>query len=225
MDNKNIEKTDDLDEKQYSQERIDNHFSPNIERPFNFDVQTTDLAQKNQFQESISFDKKYQNKDFGEYRIRPLRKNNIENKVSNFTLINKLNFFNSLTLNVLFLVAVSLIYSFNRDMFNSNIVQLAILIGCAVIFQCCFVYQLLRYLGNKDKKTIFKFEKEKFFNSLFIGIIAMLVVVSVNILFGLKLTNITEYLGSLVIPIILFCGLILSPITKIILNKFNIFNK
>ncbi|MBQ0017326.1 MAG: helix-turn-helix transcriptional regulator [Clostridiales bacterium] len=186
------------------------------------------IKENNTFTEKESFDKKCAKRgfNFNDYEIKYLRKNNLEQKVSRFTKINKLNFANSLcvsTLALLFVIALMVAYGKTYSTFAP--LQLTFFIISLILPVAYVSFYLVRFIKNKDERKEYKFEKELFSTSLFLGILAIVILFCINLIFGLSFGSIFEFSGSLISLSINVVMFILSPIIKICFSKITYFSK
>ena len=207
----------------------DNYYGPfnelkpkeEVEQPKQFNYQT-----QKQFNSSVSFDKKCAEKYFNlsDYQIRYARKNNVENKPTDYTSINKLNLFSSC---LILLVAAVMAFSLTAITINnfSSVYQVLGLVVGSLAFISFIIKQCFGYFVDKNKKIIFKFEKDFFITSLFLCTLLIVILFCLNMIFGMNFINILNYTGSFIIPCVYLVMVIIYPIIKLFLVKFSFFNK
>lgn len=173
------------------------------------------------------FDEKYSQPtpSVNNYKIRYLRKNNIEETPTNFTSINKLNLTVSGLIGTILLLLTLCLFLINREKLIISPIQNSFIIINVVVFVAFIFYFLINYLKDKDYKIEYEFNSKKFKFGLFLGILIVIVIIVVNILCGINFSNILDYSGTMIIPLIDTILLSLFPIIKYLFNKIPYYAK
>lgn len=198
---------------------IDN-FGGNSE--FNAPVQQNFDTQNN-----LSFDKKQRmmGTNFNSYEIRYLRKNNLEQKLTKFTAINKLNLTTNLIISLIALIITAGLYLGLKSSANFSPLQKGMFIANLVIIVLFAGISSVILLSNKNKRIIYSFEKSFFVNAIFLGLLFSAIVLCSNLLFGMQMNKVLSYCGSFILPLVDALIVMLIPVLKVMLNKIPYYAK
>ncbi len=159
------------------------------------------------------------------YKIRYLRKNNVETAPTKFTAINKLN----LSVFALFcLISIGLTLGlFFGVSAHTNITpaQNAFYIINIVLCVTILFYYVVNFIKDKDYKIEYEFNKKYLIKSLVLCALLIVAVVILNIVCGMTAENIMQYSASLIIPTADLVMIGLMPVIKHLFNKIPYYAK
>lgn len=208
--------TDKQPHKQYFNNQLDDNLANDEYISQNYDTSSAPFDQKAQ-QNNVNQNKPLMTNN---YHIRYLRKNNIDLSPSNYIAINKLNFGVMLLICLTGLaVTLGLFFGISANTKISPIQNACYIINI-VIFVTILFYYLVMFLKDKNYKTTYNFDKNKFKLRLFLSILIILTIIGANVLMGLTTKNIISFVPTLILPIIDMILFVLAPIFKKIFNKF-----
>lgn len=207
--------------------RIDDIYE--MQNAYNSNNQEDDLAIPNQKFDTlnnVSFDKKYNNLennfDVPNYKIRYHQRSS-EKRQSKYLLANKLNLISTLMLCMLLAICNTITLLISKSL-NSPNFQIVFCNIFYVIIAICLLVYLIIYIKNPSKRT-YKLCKYDIIISASLSALIVVLTFMFNILAGMTLINLSEYLASLVMPIFFSIALLLSHATKKVLSKSSKFYK
>lgn len=178
-------------------------------------------------EEKIPFDVKYAKMkyDLNDYKIRNHRKSSVENKVTRFIAINKLNLAVYSIYSLISFLLTFVVYITVNSLNMMPEGQMFFYILCFIFPLIMFGIHLLIFAQNKFKRIRYKSAKDDILNYLFLSVIAIVLLFAFNMLFGMTLNNIGQHMASFVIPVVDILLLSLSPLAKSILARNSYFSK
>lgn len=188
----------------------------------------TNSANYSQKTDKMSFDKKYANAnnkfEVPDYEVRYFRKNNVQNNVSKFLSINKLNLVQSFILSLLICLITTVLLVVVATKVEISGFQMFMYILSYLIAFGILIFNFLKYASNKNKK-IQKLPRHESMYSTFVAIVLVILSLAINLFMGMNFDNIVAYFGSLLLPIFYALIILINyPLKKFLSKSASFYN-
>ncbi len=169
--------------------------------------------------ETIPFDQKYAQTafDIQDYEVRYYQKPSAQQKITKFVAINKLSLLISAILTILLLTTNSMLLVMFDGIFNN--LQLIFLVVGFIAPVLYLLWNILKYLVDKDKRKLQQKTSQSFANNLFVSVIIVMLSIAINMFLGMNFQNISEFLLSFYVPVAFACAVVVEPIIRHFFGK------
>jgi len=219
----NVNKTLEPEKVEYTQEPTDyNSYENNYAPQYN-----QNYEEEPAYTETYSIPNRRQQKVFDcKYEVRRYNKNTEESKQKlKFVAINKINLFvNCILAFIMLSLEVVTALFLDKQIQSPGFTQYFVYITMALIIVGLVVFSYLKYRDDPDKRFVFN---DNFSQTLFIdictGLVLLLLIFSINYFCGMKIATISDYATTLYVPACISVALILKPLIRKCLEKFDYF--
>ena len=219
----NINKTLEPEKVEYTQQPADyNDYDNNYNQQYN-----QNYEEEPSFNETYSIPNRRQQKVFEcKYEVRRYNKNTEDSKQKlKFVAINKINLFvNCILAFIMLSLEVVTALFLDKHIQSPGFTQYFVYILMALIIVGLVVVSYLKYRDDPDKRFVFN---DNFSQTLFIdictGLVLLLLIFSINYFCGMKIATISDYATTLYVPACISVALILKPLIRKCLEKFDYF--
>ncbi len=176
---------------------------------------------------NLSFDKKFANDNNNfyvpDYDVKYFKK--YDNSMnSKYVSINKLNLIASSIMCIIIYILTTLTIIITASITQVKGIQTALFIISYIASVVILIFDLIKYLINKHKKTQNLNSNERV-NNIAISIILIVLSVTINIIAGLNIYNLSNYIASFFVPLWYSIVLLIKFPLKKFLSKFANFYK
>lgn len=180
-----------------------------------------------QNKENIAFDQKYamQSVDIDNYPVRYYKKIDLNNKVTRYLLVNKLDYIATILTCILMLGLICASYLIVNNINKVELLQSYFYIGAITVSILILIYSATKYATNKFRRIALTQYSSGFVNTLFLVIILVVLTYAINMFYGLNLTNIYKYAGSFIAYIIIAICFLIKPLISLALVRNEKFYK
>ena len=140
-----------------------------------------------------------------------------QNQTKCFLYVNKLALFANSIFCSLSILVILLSLILNVNLLSSTVNLVVFICGIAVVITN-LVFSLFMYFNNKTKKIYFD-NLINITNNLLISLMFIFILIIVNIIFGMRFTNLSQFYITFTYPLCLLCSYIISLVLKKVFAK------